>query len=216
MKKLLLTFVFFFLFVSFLFSQSPQSFKYQAIARDTEGNLLSGKQISLRINLIQGTEEGKIVYSEIHNVATNNFGLFNLAIGTGNEKNGDFNTIDWSSGLYFVGIDMDVNGGKDFISMGISQLLSVPYALYAERSGDAGKNAGTWTETPNGAYLTNPYYKLGIGTTDPSKKLTVSASDASIKLIDSDGPGASVIKNSYGHPGQPCRSVKIPQAAMPR
>jgi trimeric autotransporter adhesin len=116
-------------------AQTPQSFKYQAIARDIEGNIISNQQISLKISIIQGSKSGEVVYAEVHDVKTNQFGLISLEIGNGNGKTGAFYMIDWSLGNYFVQIEIDVFGGTNYQLMGASQLLSVPYALYAERSG---------------------------------------------------------------------------------
>ena len=72
------------LVVSLCPAQVPQSFKYQAIARDAHGNVISNQQVSLKINLLQGSRSGQLVYSEIHNTKTNQFGLINLEIGKGN------------------------------------------------------------------------------------------------------------------------------------
>ena len=178
MKKLLVIIALCVLVTSLSISQSPRSFKYQAIARDVEGNIISNKQISLRINLLRGSNTGKIVYTEIHDLQTTDFGLILLEIGNGNSKSGDFSLIEWGSDNYYVSIDVDKNGGSDYITMGVSQLLSVPYALYAERSGSAltlwpgfvepgsvsgssSKGAGTWTDGLNEAWLTNPLFNIG-------------------------------------------------------
>ena len=80
--------------VSTLFAQAPQSFKYQAIARDVEGNAISNQQISIKINLLQGGKSGQAVYSEIHDLKTNQFGLINLEIGMGNNKSGKISSIN--------------------------------------------------------------------------------------------------------------------------
>ncbi|MCP4126453.1 MAG: collagen-like protein, partial [Gammaproteobacteria bacterium] len=128
MKKLTLTFTILVIIASITFAQAPQSFKYQAIARDVEGNIISNKQISLRISLLQGSNSGKIVYSETHDLQTTAFGLILLEIGNGNVNTGNFSDITWGNDNYYVSIDIDAHGGTDFVSMGISQLLSVPYA----------------------------------------------------------------------------------------
>jgi len=178
MKALLITIGIFLVTSVTVISQAPKSFKYQAIARDVDGNIISNKPISLHIKLLRGSESGKIVYSEIHDLQTTDFGLILLEIGNGNNKSGDFSRIEWGSDNYYVSIDVDKNGGSDYITMGVSQLLSVPYALYAERSGSAltlwpgfvepgsvsgssSKGAGTWTDGLNEAWLTNPLFNIG-------------------------------------------------------
>jgi hypothetical protein len=118
------------------FAQVPQSFKYQAVVRDAQGNPLANKTVSLRIGILAGSFDGQATYSETHQTATNAFGLVNLEIGKGAPKTGAFAAIDWSLGNYFVKVECDPDGGSNYALLGTSQLLSVPYALYAEKSGN--------------------------------------------------------------------------------
>jgi uncharacterized protein (TIGR02145 family) len=129
--KLLLTSLFL-LALSFLtFAQIPQSFSYQAIARDASGNGIANQNIGLRISILQGSITGTSVYTETHVAPTDANGILNLAIGAGTPAAGTFAGIDWSTGTYFVKVEMDITGGNNYVLMGASQLLSVPYALYA-------------------------------------------------------------------------------------
>ncbi|MFH2141657.1 MAG: collagen-like protein, partial [Bacteroidota bacterium] len=134
MKRLGLL-LFFVTLAIILSSQSPQSFKYQAVVRDAAGVVLQNQNVSLRISILEGSVSGSTVYSEEHSATTNDFGLVNLEIGNGNVVSGDFSIIPWGSDSCFVQIELDENGGTAFQLMGVSQLLSVPYSLYAERSG---------------------------------------------------------------------------------
>lgn len=117
--------------ITSVLAQAPQAFKYQAIARDTTGNILGNQNISLKLSILSGGTTGLVEYSETHSTQTNQFGLFNLSIGTGTIVSGDFNNIGWGDNSHFVKIEMDANGGTNYQLMGISQLLSVPYALHA-------------------------------------------------------------------------------------
>jgi len=114
-----------------VFAQAPQSFKYQAVARDASGEVIADQQVSFQISVLQGSETGTSVYSETHVDSTNQFGLVTLEIGTGTTTD-DFTTIDWSNDAYFIQIEMDASGGTSYTLMGTSQLLSVPYALHAK------------------------------------------------------------------------------------
>jgi len=114
------------------FSQSPQSFKYQAIARDNTGNVLQNQSISIRITILSGSPTGTPEYAETHSDTTNQFGLFTLQIGNGTVVSGDFTTINWGANTHYAKVEMDETGGPAYQLMGTSQLLSVPYALLAE------------------------------------------------------------------------------------
>jgi hypothetical protein len=134
-------FLFIFLTVqAYLFAQAPQAFKYQGIARDNSGNVLSNTSLSIRPSIRTGSGTGLIVYQETHSVTTNNVGLFNLSIGMGTPSVGTFSTINWSTDKY---MEVEINFGSGFVSMGTSQLLSVPYALYAETSNNPGPAGAT-------------------------------------------------------------------------
>jgi hypothetical protein len=104
-----------------IFGQAPATFNYQAVLRDADGTVKAKQSVNIQISLIQGIATE--VYTELHTEETNDFGLINLEIGSKNSA--AFSLIDWSNGPYYIKIS--VNG----IEMGTTQLLSVPYALYA-------------------------------------------------------------------------------------
>ena len=120
-----------------LSAQTPGSFKYQTSVRDNTGKLLANKLVAFKISLLQGNENGTAVYVERHSIATNDFGVANFNIGGGTPLQGIFSNVDWGNGPYFLKIDLDLNNGTNYVFMGTSQLLSVPYALYAAKSANA-------------------------------------------------------------------------------
>ena len=110
-------------------AQAPQSFKYQAVARDITGAVLANRNVSFQISILEGATNGPTMYSETHTVTTNQFGLVNLGIGNGTIVTGIFSSIKWGADTYFIKVEMDTVVGTNYQLMGISQLLSVPYAL---------------------------------------------------------------------------------------
>ena len=117
-----------------IIAQTPKSFKYQAVARNTVGEVYTNKNLSFQISILADSINGTEVYIETHNVVSNQFGVVNIDVGSGTVVSGDFSAIDWSARLYFLKTEMDTAGGNDFQLMGISQLLSVPYSLNSERT----------------------------------------------------------------------------------
>jgi len=136
MKKILSIIVISLVFSISLVAQTPQSFNYQAVARDNSGNILANKNIAIKISILDGSISGTTQYVETQNPQTNQFGLFTLEIGKGTVTSGTFANITWANGPKFVKIEMDVNNGTNFTLVGTSQLLSVPYALYSEKAGN--------------------------------------------------------------------------------
>ncbi len=115
-----------------LVNAQPQLFKYQGLARAADGNPISNTTISLRISIHQDSAAGIIIYTETHSVLTNEFGSFSINIGGGAVVTGNFSTIAWSKNNYFQEVEMDITGGTSYVSMGVSQYLSIPYALAAD------------------------------------------------------------------------------------
>lgn len=132
MKKTLLS-VFLLIFIAITgFTQVPNAMNYQAVVRNSSGEIVANQNVSFRISILQGSESGSSVYSETHVSATNNFGLANLKIGLGSVENGVFAPGGWGSALHFLKIEFDPAGGSNYIHMGTTQLLSVPYAFHAQ------------------------------------------------------------------------------------
>jgi len=117
------------------FGQAPESFNYQAVVRDAGGLILNNQPVGMRLTVQQGSIGGTAVYTETFTSTTNGYGLVNLEIGTGTSTD-DFSTIDWANGPYFMETAVDVTGSTNYSVMGTSQLMSVPYALYAKTSGN--------------------------------------------------------------------------------
>lgn len=160
MKQVLLSLGIALLFLPTLMAQSPQKFNYQAVPRLPGGALLPAQSLKVRFVI---SEDGTSVvrYAEEQTLTTSLHGVLSATIGEGGVSAGlphDFTAIDWAQHQYFlsVSLDMDGNGsfgpGEDF---GSSQLLSVPYAFYAEKSG----NQGT---TDNDGDPTNEFQQLSL------------------------------------------------------
>ena len=134
MKKLTPTL--FLLFLSLcIYGQSPEKMSYQAVIRDASNTLVTNQSIGMQISILQTTITGTTVYAETHTVTTNLNGLVSLEIGTGSTSD-TFSTIDWSAGPYFIKTETDPTGGSSYTITGTSQLMSVPFAMYAKSSGN--------------------------------------------------------------------------------
>ncbi len=131
MLKNYFVFISIILMIFSLQGQAPDGFHYQAVARDQSGQPITDQSIDLHIGIHRDSPEGEEVYAETFLVSTNEFGLINLTIGHGQALKGDFSDISWSESTYYVAVSMDIEGEGSYIPMGVSQLMSVPYALHA-------------------------------------------------------------------------------------
>jgi hypothetical protein len=139
--KSIYTFICFMLIAVVLNAQTPAGFNYQAVIRNNSGELVKNSTIGVRFSILKDSGSGAAVYTETINPSTNENGLVTAEIGKANPS--QFSQIDWSTGTYFLKTETDISGGTNYSISGVSQLLSVPYAKYAEKSGDGLKINGT-------------------------------------------------------------------------
>ena len=176
MKKFSITFILI-LSVLSLIAQPPMAFKYQAVARDVNGDPISNQSVAFRIGILQGSPAGPTVYSERHVLNTNDFGLANLNIGDGIPLSGNFPSVNWSSGAHFLKVELDPAGGTIYQLMGISELLSVPYSLYSGNGVGAGTYGQTLWHNGSGWVVNDQLFRdggnMGIGIPGPTEKLQV-------------------------------------------
>ncbi|MDC1460032.1 hypothetical protein N8304_00625, partial [Flavobacteriaceae bacterium] len=123
-------FVLLFFCLTLSYAQSPEKFTYQSIIKNSSGYLLKSQEVGLKISVLFNSSNGIPVYSEEHSVESNNNGLVTLIIGDGVSSD-VFADIDWGNGEYFLKVEVDPEGGVNYVMEQTSQLLSVPYALYA-------------------------------------------------------------------------------------
>ena len=157
MKKITLLLFLYLLQITFIHAQTPpNAFNYSAVARNASGQPIANSTVGIQISILKTSTVGTTVYRENHAVNTDAFGLFNLVIGAGSIQSGSMTTINWGNDHYYLRVGMDASGGTNFLTMGTTQLLSVPYALYA-------KSAGTVTNSnDNDTSATNELQALSL------------------------------------------------------
>ena len=133
MKKLYL-FLIFVLATFAVIAQTPQKMTYQAVVRNSANALIANQNVSARISIVQGSATGTVIYTETHQVTTNANGLMTVEIGGGTVVTGTFDHINWASGPYFLLTEIDPEGGINYSITTSQQLMSVPYALFAQEA----------------------------------------------------------------------------------
>ncbi|MCM0041958.1 MAG: hypothetical protein NBV61_04245 [Algoriphagus sp.] len=118
-------------------AQAPERMSYQAVVRDNANALVVDKVVGMRISILRGSATGTPAYVETQSPRSNTNGLVTLEIGAGTVVSGTFAGLNWSTGPYFIQTEIDPSGGSNYSILGVSQLVSVPYALYAKTSGSS-------------------------------------------------------------------------------
>ncbi len=149
------------LFTVVLFAQPPQKMSYQCVVRDNSGRLVTNQIIGMKISILQGSHIGIVVFSETQKPMTNENGLVCIEIGGEIFTKGPFTSIDWSSGPYYLYTEIDPAGGTNYTIVGQSQILSVPYALYAEKTGPITETDPLWSGVSSDYYTKTNLYSRG-------------------------------------------------------
>jgi hypothetical protein len=197
MMKSLTSLAILFLILINAHGQVPQGINYQAVARDVNGLVLQNTLVSIRLSILAGGPSGPVEYSESHSITTNQFGLFTITIGGGTPITGTFATIPWSNGNQWLQTEMDAAGGNNYVLMGASQFLTVPYAFYALNAGVVGPPGPTGAIGATGpagntgaAGATGPAGPTGAtGATGPSGY-------SNVQTFSADGTGTVAVTSS--------------------
>jgi hypothetical protein len=132
MKKRFILTAFVVMGVIATYSQVPEKINYQAVIRNSTGELVASQNVGLKVSVLNESSTGSVLYSEEHTVATNAYGQVAIKIGAGTNASSDFSAIEWGLSDKFLKLEVDIDGGTSYIPIGTSQMLSVPYALYAD------------------------------------------------------------------------------------
>jgi hypothetical protein len=195
MKQFLLLLTFIMIGTGSVLGQSPDMFNYQAVARNDQGEIISNQSVGIKISILQSSSTGSVIYAEEHNLSTNENGLVTMMVGNGTEITGSFSNIDWSEGPYFIKVGMDETGGTSYTTMGTTQLVSVPYAKYADSA--AGTFSGNYSDLQNAPDL-NEYVDTATTTTwdkDSTDDFSGNYGDLTNKPVDVDGVATDNIKD---------------------
>ena len=174
-------------------AQPPQAFKYQAVIRDNAGNIIANQTVGVRISIHNGNAGGTIVYQETFTPTTNQFGLISLDVGTGTPTIGSFGDVNWRAYSKFLELECDPSGGTSYVSMGTSELNSVPYALFSQGSADS-----YWQSMVNNKICYNAG-QVGIGTDDPQEFLEIDGANTGRGLRVSSGDNYPGLYGDFRH-----------------
>jgi hypothetical protein len=153
-------------------AQTPHAIPYQAAARTSSGAVIASQPVGVRFTIRDSAATGAVLYSETHSPTTTAQGLFTVQIGQGTPVTGSFSGINWGHNAKYLQVELDASGGTTYTHIGTQQLLSVPYALYAE---NAGGTSG-WADSAGLLHNINATGRVGIGTSVPAARLHVADS----------------------------------------
>lgn len=120
-----------------LHAQAPYKFTFQGVAVDDMAQPVQNASIKVKISIIQGQVLGPVVLEELHPAQTDSKGMFTVVVGS---QGGDLSQVAWPYDVFFLKAEVDVQNNGKFHFIGMSQLLSVPYSLYANESGKLREN----------------------------------------------------------------------------
>ena len=164
-----------------IMAQAPQGFTYQGVATDNNGFELQNQTISIQASILSSSATGTTVWQETHTTTTDTFGLFNVAIGEGastsSGSSATFSEIDWGAASHFMKVEIDVSGGANYVHVGTSQMMSVPYALHAETSADH-----YWTKDSTDISYSSGAVTIGATSSDSTAIFSVQSTTQGVTL----------------------------------
>lgn len=180
-------------------AQAPGGINYQAAIRNAQGNPLSNQTVSIKFSILTGSANGTVVYAENHNnIQTNQVGIVNLVVGQGTAAQGVFANIDWANGNKFLKVEVDN------VLLGTTQLLSVPYALYAEKTNiQAGNGISV-----NGNVVAN----TGDNDNNPSNELQTLNISGQVLSLEPNGGVVTLPSNNIAI--QPGNGINVSQSGQ--
>ena len=181
MKKIIITLSAFFITL-LIQAQAPQLLNYQAVARNNSSQPLTNQSIGLRFSILQSSVAGTTLYQETQTTTTNAAGLFTVSIGGGSVTIGTMTGIDWKSGTKFLKVEIDPAGGTSYSLTGTTQLLSVPYALYAEKTNLIAGNGISITNGNTIVNTQNPWLLTGNTGTNSANNFLGTTDDQTLYL----------------------------------
>lgn len=163
----------------FAFAQAPELLNYQGVARDGSGQPLANQSITLRLTVRNSTTGGAVQYRERHNVTTNDYGLYNVAIGNGTVETGTMAAITWGAAAKYLQVQLDPNGGTSYTNLGTRRILSAPYALSAGNVELEKNSSGFIVQKDITDQIT-----IGSATGQTANKLHVTSNTGHTELVD--------------------------------
>lgn len=208
----------------------PQAISYQAVARDAAGKVLTEKSIGVKVEILKGSTRGSAVYSETHKPKSSTTGTITLLIGQGTASTGTFTNINWGADTYYLQLSMDIQGGSDYKVASTTQMLPVPFALYAAKagsvenggSGEGGDNRPKFILTTADGLHTQMFYSVMSGelvTEIPTGTDQLGGFNLDINLLYLDGkdqkldivleglPEGAKLGNKYGEESMPSTPI---------
>jgi uncharacterized protein (TIGR02145 family) len=153
MKKHFLSLLLVLSLFKFGYAQVPSAIPYQAVVRNSNGNILPNHSVQLRFTIHDSITNGNVVYQETHSISTNGQGLVITNIGQGTSTTGTFSGINWGKNNKFVQTELSINNDNTFTDLGTTQFLSVPYALHSGNGMPNGNNDGEMLYWSNGQWV---------------------------------------------------------------
>ncbi len=190
-------------------AQAPQGISYQAVARNSAGSIIINQNISLRFTVHDVTATGTVVYRETQAATTNSLGLFNLFVGKGTPVTNLFKDIVWAVGDKFLQVELDASGGSSYLDMGTQQMMSVPYAVYADKAGNGVKTGAALYQTT--------YFNGSQWDSTGSITNNVAAGKVNVKGTLSISPDSSLTDTKYSlqiASAKPMMLAKMTQAQI--
>jgi hypothetical protein len=177
-------------------AQPPPNIPIQSVAKDALGNPAKNRTVYIKDVITQGTIVGGTrVWEESHVLVTDNDGIYTINVGAGTKANGitikDIGDIAWGNGPFFINLKIAVApsipaawwvAADNYVDLGTTQLLSVPYALYAGNASVTNVNTSIQPGPRNTFLITDSLGNVNWQTPQAAQQTVTTVTNLSLSI----------------------------------
>jgi hypothetical protein len=211
-----------------LIAQPPPLYNLQGVAKDNQGNPARNRTIHVRVAIYQKSANvnagGVLVFEESHQVQSNNDGVYEFVVGRGLKpailpvgQVDSLNKIDWANGPFFFNQKIAVSPSipapwwipaNNYVDLYTSQIMSVPYALYAGNASVTNVNTNIQPGPPNTFLTTDSLGNVNWTTPQAAQVNVTQVTNLSVSLSVTTGQNARIPPNTTAIVTVPVPGVK--------
>ncbi|HOU73979.1 MAG TPA: hypothetical protein PLW22_04400 [Tenuifilum sp.] len=111
-------------------AQQPVGFSYQAVLRNSSGQVLANQNVTLRLSLTDASGT-TTYYSESHALQTTAQGVVSLTVGGGTVVSGTYSAVPWQGQEVRLRVEVSTDG-VNYSDMGSKAIQPVPYTIFSD------------------------------------------------------------------------------------
>ena len=188
----------------------PPAIPLQAVAKDPLGNPAKNRKIFVKDMIIQSSINGRSVWEEAFEVQSNEDGIYTIMIGQGKITSSINNItsigkIEWDKGPFFLNLKIAIApsipaswwvAADNYIDLGTTQMMSVPYALFAGNASVTNVTSGIPPGPPNTFLVTDSNHVVSWAYPQAANQAVTTVTNFNLNLAVGTGQNVTIQPNT--------------------